>query len=296
MVRITSKKRKIIILFAAIIAVSALALAFTIVLSKKNNGVVIAKVNGVKIYQNELEDKLNEVIGSGQNDGNVQINNLPPEAVKILIKEIYLEREINKRVRKAKISGDKEVRRKVESYKNILLRQAFLDNLIEKNVTEKQIREKYMQFIANLAGKKEYQLSMILVRSQSDANYIFNRLARNNTDKYFTSLARKHSIDRESSRNGGDLGYILEDIMNPAISEHVIEARKGENLRPIKDGPNWKIIRVVDIRDAEVIEYEEIREEFKNQLQKEVIDKLYFGIVKDAQVDVLIDFAPVNEN
>jgi parvulin-like peptidyl-prolyl isomerase len=256
--------------------------------SKGDAPKVVAMVNNKKIYQAEIDDKIDEIFRTSEGKNEVpKLENLPQEIIVVLAKEIYLDKIISKEANVDKVSIA-EIDRKVANYKNKLLRQIFLESLIGKQITEDALRTRYIELSSQLAGKKEYLISQIVVRNKSEATLLFDKLKVDGSDKYFSELANQYSIDEASAENGGNLGYILEDDTAKEVAQSIMEAENGEILKPIKTDMGWYVVKVSDIRQAKILEYEAVRGNLENQIKKEQIEKYYQTILKDAKIEIMV--------
>lgn len=154
MKRYSKKKNSTKILYAVVVIA---ALTFTIsnyVIAHKND-VVIAKINDTKILKDEVERKLREVFeGQSQEVKIPEVDRLPKEVLEILIKEIYLEKELTADAKKSKAVKTKEVEEKIIDVKNKILRQVYVDSLLKEEVTDEKINEKFSQLNKDIEGKR----------------------------------------------------------------------------------------------------------------------------------------------
>ena len=93
--------------------------------------------------------------------------------------------------------------------------------------------ERYYEDIADLfvIPTTEYRVRYALFDNQNDAND-FHRKVKQNAS--FSDLSREMSKD-PSSANGGDIGVVNEDVVDPAIWESIIATKKKYDLHRISD-------------------------------------------------------------
>lgn len=63
----------------------------------------------------------------------------------------------------------------------------------------------------------------------------------------FTELAREYSDDRESAKNGGDLGYFTRGTFEPQVEEAIFSMKIGEISRPVQSSYGYHIILLDDL-------------------------------------------------
>lgn len=284
-----SRKRNSKKIFFVVTVIAACAfVAANFLIKQTPNEVTVAKVNGQKIFKSEVERKLHDIFDSeSQAVKTPEINKLPKEVLEILIKEVYLEKELAKEVAKSKIAKNQEVLAKIADAKNKILRQAYIDDLTKAEVNDASVNNKYLELSKELDGKKEYSISHIVVKTEETANKLLKELTSSKSAK-FSDLAKKYSIDEESSNKGGSLDYILEDNMIKEIAEVATTLKINEVSKPIQTKFGWHLIKVSDVRDAQSLPFEAVKESIKNQLTQDVVNKINSKITNNAKIEILI--------
>jgi len=284
-----SRKRNSKKIFFVVTIIAACAFVAANFLTKQTpNEVTVAKVNGQKIFKSEVERKLHDIFDSeSQAVKTPEINKLPKEVLEILIKEVYLEKELAKEAAKSKIAKNQEVLAKIADAKNKILRQAYIDDLTKAEVNDASVNNKYLELSKELDGKKEYSISHIVVKTEETANTVLKELTSSKSAK-FSDLAKKYSIDEETSNKGGSLDYILEDNMIKEIAEVATTLKINEVSKPIQTKFGWHLIKVSDVRDAQSLPFEAVKESIKNQLTQDVVNKINSKITNNAKIEILI--------
>ncbi len=276
------------IFFVVTIIAACVFVAANFLIKQTPNEVTLAKVNGQKIFKSEVERKLHDIFDSeSQTVKTPEINKLPKEVLEILIKEVYLEKELAKEAAKSKIAKNQEVLAKIADAKNKILRQAYINDLTKAEVNDASVNNKYLELSKELDGKKEYSISHIVVKTEETANKVLKELTSSKSTK-FSDLAKKYSIDEESSNKGGSLDYILEDNMIKEIAEVATTLKINEVSKPIQTKFGWHLIKVSDVRDAQSLPFEAVKESIKNQLTQDVVNKINSKITNNAKIEILI--------
>lgn len=97
-------------------------------------------------------------------------------------------------------------------------------------------------FIASLPGDKN---AAAAVKKASD----IAAKARAKGDR-FAELARQNSQHQPSAAKGGDMGWILENKLQPDMLSRIAGLQKGDVSDPIHSTQGWHIIRLLDTRPA----------------------------------------------
>ena len=283
------------------LAVATIILSIFFLVSKLFNGtrnsedLIIAEFGKEKIYKSQVQNKLANIFSDEQQLVAIpQVENLPKEVLEIVIKEIIVDREILKQAIKQGIHKDQKILEKINNYKEKVIRQAYLDAIIEKEVTKEKISQKYAELTNNLAGKKEYQIAHIVLKSKEEAEKILVEFKSKKAPK-FSELAKKYSLEQQSGSNGGELGFVLEDNINKEIVDQLNNLKKEEVSQPIQTKLGWHIVKLIDYRDAKTSSFEELKDHIKDQLIQNKINEINSSFIKDDKINYLIDFEKIKQ-
>ncbi|WP_410512983.1 peptidyl-prolyl cis-trans isomerase [Paenibacillus sp. BR2-3] len=116
--------------------------------------------------------------------------------------------------------------------------------------------------------KKVMELSLIKVRTYSEAEQVMNRLERGED---FAALAKELSIEQDSSARGGSLGTVEED--DPFWPEELLKTaaglEAGDIAGPLQDVDSYDVIRVERISSPEMPDEKEIRDQVRREMALE---------------------------
>ncbi len=289
-----SKKNRLILTLLVLIIVLLATIFVVAGNSYQKNNKVIAKVNGEKIYQSELEDKLSKMFQNQANGEKIVIENFPSQVVEALAQDVYLQKELDKIAKKSKVAKDQNLQKQINDYKNSVLRQAYLNDLIAQSITDKAVKDKYSELSGELSGKKEMHLKHILVASEEAAQKIIKEL-KGKKAASFEQLAKKYSTDEANAAAGGDLGYVIPDNLDEDFAKALSSLAKGQVSDPIKTKFGWHIVLVKDIRDVNLPAFEEVKSNIEDQLKQETVEKLFSSITKNAKIKILVKLKPLDE-
>ena len=285
-----SRNKNSVRIFSAITLIAAVVLGASYYLNnKKEKGMVVAKVNGQEIYQSEIEQKLRNIFeGQGEEVAVPAIENLPKEVLDILIKETYLDKELSKLAKRSNVMKDKKVKERVAAAESKILRQSYIDSVLEKEVTEQKVSAKYAEISSNLAGKKEYSIFHIVAKSKEEAEKIYKEITAKKKSIRFSDAAKKYSIDQESAERGGDLGFVLEDNMIKEIADVIVNLKQDEISAPIQTKFGWHLVKFTEVREAQPLPFDSVKQNLREQLEQDKTNEIEAKIVKDAKVEIVI--------
>ena len=88
-------------------------------------------------------------------------------------------------------------------------------------------------------------------------------------DADFAAIARKASDEPASAANGGEIGWLAEDQIQPEIRAKLPELKLNEVSAPIRLAGGWHIIKLLDTREARTPALDEVRDELVTILKQE---------------------------
>jgi len=113
---------------------------------------------------------------------------------------------------------------------------------------------------------KEVKASHILVETKEEADAV---LAELKGGKDFAALAKEKSLDPGSKEQGGDLGFFGRGVMNPRFETAAFALTKGETSDVVEADNGFHIIKVTDIKEAVVPEYDSVKSDVKQAYYNE---------------------------
>ena len=235
----------------------------------------LAIVNGKPVPSERVEQLKQQVQRSGRP--------LTPE-MEGQIKEEVIAREIfMQEAQKRGLEASADYKAQMElARQTILIRELFADFQKTNPVTDAEIQAEYDKFVAANSGK-EYKASHILVEKEADAKAIIASIKKG---AKFEDIAKKQSKDAGSGAKGGDL-----DWANPAsyvseFSEALVKLEKGKMTEaPVKSQFGWHVIRLDDVRQAELPKLEDVKPQVAQQLQQQKLAKFQEDLRAKAKVE-----------
>ncbi len=145
-------------------------------------------------------------------------------------------------------------------------------------------KKKIINEISNRKNKF-YNISEIMfnVEKNENLNEKYNLVKQSINDNGFENTALIYGIS-ESSKNGGDIGWINESAISPIIKAELFTIKKGEFTKPITIPGGFLILKVKDIKEENIkIDInEEIEKiiEIKTNEQLNQFSNLYMNKIK----------------
>jgi peptidyl-prolyl cis-trans isomerase C len=253
---------------------SKLALSLVAALSLSAMAQNLAVVNGKPVPSSRVEALKQQVERSGR-----------PVTPEILaqIKEELIAREIFvQEARKRGLEASEDYKTQLELARQSLLIRELFANFQKKNpVTDAEIKAEYDKFVAANGGK-EYRARHILVEKEDEAKALIADLKKGGK---FEDLAKKASKDPGSGANGGDLDWASAASYVPEFSNAMVKLEKGQMTDvPVKSQFGFHIIRVDDVREAQLPKLDEVKPQITQQLTQTKLGKFQEDLRAKAKV------------
>jgi peptidyl-prolyl cis-trans isomerase C len=254
--------------------VSKLAVCLMATLSLSAWSQNLAIVNGKPVPSARVEALKQQVERSGR-----------PVTPEILaqIKEELIAREIfMQEARKRGLETSEDYKAQIElARQSLLIRELFASFQKRNPVTDAEIKAEYDKFVAANGGK-EYRARHILVDKEDEAK---NLIADIKKGAKFEDLAKKASKDPGSGANGGDLDWANAASYVAEFSNAMVKLEKGQMTdTPVKSQFGFHVIRVDDVREAQLPKLEEVKPQITQQLTQAKLAKYQDDLRAKAKV------------
>lgn len=200
------------------------------------------------------------------------------------IKEELIAREVfMQEARKRGLDASDDYKNQLElARQTILIRQLFADFQKQSPVSDADIQAEYDKFAAENGGK-EYRARHILVELEADAKALIAQIKQGAS---FEELAQKVSKDPGSGANGGDLDWAGADSYVAEFSDAMVKLDKGQMTDdPVKSQFGFHIIRVDDVRQAELPKFDDVKPQIAQQLQQQKLAKFQQDLRAKAKIE-----------
>jgi len=235
------------------------ALVLAAVMATAASAQNVAIVNGKAVPMSRVDALSQQVAKSGRP--------VTPE-IQQQIKDEVITREIFlQEAQKLGLDATEDYRIQMDlARQTILIRELFANYQKTNPVTDADAKAEYDKFVAANSGK-EYRARHILVEKPEQATAILAQLKKGGK---FDEIAKKSSKDPGSGANGGDLDWAPAGNYVAEFSEAMVKLKKGETTQtPVKSQFGYHIIRLDDVRDAQLPKFEDVKPQITQQLQQQ---------------------------
>lgn len=235
----------------------------------------IAIVNGKAVPKARLDALAAQVAKAGRP--------ITPEMEPQLKEEVIAREVFMQEAEKQGLSASDDFKAQMElARQTILIRELFSNYQVKNPVTDADLKAEYDKFVVANGGK-EYKARHILVEKEADAKAIIASLKKG---AKFDEIAKKQSKDPGSGAKGGDLDWANPSSYVPEFTEALLKLQKGQTTEtPVKSQFGYHVIRVDDIRDAQLPSFEEVKPQIAQQMQQQKLATFQDDLRKKAKVE-----------
>jgi peptidyl-prolyl cis-trans isomerase C len=208
---------------------------------------------------------------------------MSPEMAGQLKDEVIAREVFMQEAQKRGLDATEDFKNQMElARQTLLIRELFADYQKANPVSDADIKAEYDKFVeAN--GGKEYRARHILVEKEEEAKAIIANLKKG---QKFEDMAKKQSKDPGSGANGGDLDWANAGSYVPEFSGALVKLNKGQTTQePVKSQFGYHVIRLDDVRQAQLPKLDEVKPQIAQQLQQQKLAKFQEELRGKAKVE-----------
>jgi peptidyl-prolyl cis-trans isomerase C len=258
------------------IAASFIAATPQLALAQQANDPVLARVDGVEIYQSDLAMAEADIGGS-----------LPPvqgdQRREALISYLIDVNLLSRAAEAKKVDQAPVFPQKLAFARKKVLIEALLEQESKTAVSDKDIKKFYDE---NLKPQNEVHARHILVETEAQAKEVVAKL-KGGAD--FAQLAKE--VSKDPGSDGGDLGFITKDQVVPEFGEAAFKLDKGKISDPVKSQFGWHIIKVEDKRERKPPPFDAVKDRIKVVLMQKANEDFVNKARQGAKIERLTESA-----
>jgi parvulin-like peptidyl-prolyl isomerase len=214
--------------------------------ASSESSAIVAKYKGGQVSLKDANLELNLLISKNEKLKGLTFEKLNSEQKEAVIKEVILNQITYKEAKKRNLDQEKDYQEALRIFKSELLKQKLLVTIAKEATDENSLRKNYNELVEKLKNKKDLRISYVAVKTQKEAETLYQRVVK--VPRSFASLAKKKSLDRETAKKGGDLGFVLEDGLPADVLIKAKALQKGQISKPFTTNGTWLVIKLDDER------------------------------------------------
>ena len=223
---------------------------------------VVATVNGQPIRLSDLE--------VAQQSLPQQYRNMPLQAVfPALLDRIIDSKLVVQESKKSKVNEDAAFKKRMAFVEDQVLQDFWIQREIAKQVTAEKLQKRYEERLKQMPSEDEVRAKHILVSTEDEAKALIAEIKKGAA---FDKLAKEKSTDKASGAEGGDLGWFKKSDMVKEFADAAFALNKGDLTEtPVKTQFGYHVIKLEDRRKAPPPSYEEMADQLREEMAREVI-------------------------
>ena len=233
---------------------------------------IVGKIADIELTTEEAKSLVLTLGESGEVQADVS-----PEALDGLVRALLVQRLVLREAEVAKHGDSPDVAARILRAQQAALAESYLQSVTAPPASypsETEISEAYETNKTSFLVPKSWHLAQIFISAPADSaneesekrlKSVVMQLSAPNAD--FASIARVSSDDRNSSANGGDLGWLQENMIQPAIREVLPGLKLNGISNPVRLEDGYHIIRLIDAKEASTPTLDQIRPQLKARLR-----------------------------
>jgi parvulin-like peptidyl-prolyl isomerase len=248
------KSRILVLTIAALVAAHA------------QSSTVVAKIGDLEINAAEIRETL-----AGLDDTQQAAVANDPAALGQYVRALIVQRLVLRQALDRKWDQDPAVISRLVRARESVLTESFLQEQSAPEAgypSDKELTGAYEANKSKLLIPRGYQLAQIFIAGdQAKLDATVKQLKAPKAD--FAAIARAQSEEPASAANGGEIGWLTEDQIQPEIRAKLPALKLGLVSDPIRLNDGWHILKVLDTREARTPTLSEIRDRLTAELKAE---------------------------
>lgn len=236
-----------------------------------------ALVNSVPLPNVLLEQFLKNSANQGAKDS--------PEVRNAVRTELIVRAALGQEATKLGLDKLDKTLNQLEFLKQNLLAETLIEEHTSKNpITDAAVRSDFDRQVALLKDAKEFKIRQIVLAEEAVAKTVLADIRKGES---FEKLAKEKSLDASKSE-GGDLGWLLAEQINPLIANVVVNLSKDTvAVAPIKIQNVWHIIKMEDTRNFSPPKFDDAKNQIRQALLSKQRNEFINKVLSTAKIELI---------
>lgn len=188
-----------------------------------------------------------------------------PQALERLIRIEIIRRNVSAEARRQGFDRKPEVAARMDQAADQALVGAYVDSIARPPADyppESLVRETYEASKDRFTLPRQYRLSQIYVagtdaKAKTKADDLYRQATARKAD--FAAIARKSSQHTASASQGGDMGWLSDKNLLPAVAAAVADLKKNVVSSPVRGSEGYHILLLTDTKPPELLPLDKVR-------------------------------------
>lgn len=251
-------------------ATLALLAATSLALSARAADAVIARAGDREIKASQLLPYLSSL---SESEKAALTQN--PAALSQAVRTLILQQVLLKEALAADWDDKPEIEALLARVRDAAIAESYLESVTKVPAdfpSDQDIQALYEARKAELALPKQYRLAQIFLANGTDpaqAKAKAEALAKQVKSGDFAALAKANSDEPRSAANGGEIGLLPEESIQPAIRKALAGLAKGSVAGPVELGDGLYFVKILDIQEPRTATLAEVKDRLAQALRAE---------------------------
>jgi parvulin-like peptidyl-prolyl isomerase len=231
---------------------------------------VVARAGDKEITASQIQPYLAKV-SPAERDALLQ----NPAAISRAVRTILLQRQLLDEAKSAEWEKKPATQTLLARVRDAAIAESFLESVTAippDYPSDGEITALYDARKDSLRLPTQYRLAQIFIASAEDkakAKSEASALAKQVKSGDFAALAKANSDEPVSAAKGGEVGWLAEDSIQPAIRKALSGAGKDAIAGPIELGDGFYFVKILDLREPRTATLDEVRPQLVAALRQE---------------------------
>lgn len=149
-------------------------------------------------------------------------------------------------------------------------------------IDEQQLEQMYNDYVAEVSQKERRKASHILLKADADKEAARKKLEdirqQLSAGAAFDKLAKEHSQDPGSARQGGDLGWVGPGQMVKPFEDALFDLQRGEVSDVVESEFGFHLIKLEGVESEAAVPFKEKRAELEQILKQDAVGNLFYDL------------------
>jgi parvulin-like peptidyl-prolyl isomerase len=245
---------------------------------------IVATYNKGQITLAEAQLELEKIASKSEKLKDIKFSDLKKDQQELIIKEMVLQKIVYQEAKKMGFKKEKSYEKAVKNFKQEFLKQKLYNHLVSTAKTQENVQKNYKELLEKSKNKFDFKISYIAVDNQKKAEEIYQKLLKNPSN--FAKQAKQSSIDAETAKKGGNLGFVFEDNLPASLVENLKQLKKNQITKPIAVVDSWFIVQLQQTRKAEILPFEKAKEQLAENLAKLAVEDFIEKSLEQAKINI----------
>ena len=245
---------------------------------------IVATYDKGQITLAEAQLELEKIASKSEKLKDIKFSDLKKDQQELIIKEMVLQKIVYQEAKKMGFKKEKSYEKAVKNFKQEFLKQKLYNHLVSTAKTHENVQKNYNELLEKSKNKLDFKISYIAVDNQKKAEEIYQKLLKNPSN--FAKQAKQSSIDAETAKKGGNLGFVFEDNLPASLVENLKQLKKNQITKPIAVVDSWFIVQLQQTRKAEILPFEKAKEQLAENLAKLAVEDFIEKSLEQAKINI----------